>query len=95
MEFRKLGKTGLDVSVIGLGTEYLNGQPRETVASVVHEAIERGVNYIDLVFAFPEYLGNFGAALQGRRERVILTILVSLARWRHWARRKSFGCIEP
>jgi len=73
MEFRRLGKTGLDVSVIGLGTEYLNGQPRDTVASVVHEAIEGGVNYIDLVFAFPEYRDNFGAALQGRRERVILT----------------------
>ncbi|TEU19515.1 MAG: hypothetical protein E3J21_03495 [Anaerolineales bacterium] len=72
MEFRKLGRTGLDVSVIGLGTEYLNGQPRETVASVVHEAIEGGVNYIDLVFAFPEYRDNFGAALQGCRERVIL-----------------------
>ena len=72
MEYRKLGKTGLDVSVIGLGTEYLNGQPRETVASVVHEAIERGVNYIDLVFAFSEYRDNFGAALKGHRERVIL-----------------------
>ena len=72
MEFRKLGKTGLDVSVIGLGTEYLNGQSRETVTSVVHQAIERGVNYIDLIFAFPEYRDNFGAALKGRRERVIL-----------------------
>jgi predicted aldo/keto reductase-like oxidoreductase len=73
MEFRKLGGTGLDVSAIGLGTEYLNGQPRETVASVLHEAIERGVNYFDIVFAFPEYLDNLGAALQGHRERVILT----------------------
>jgi len=73
MEFRKLGRTGLDVSVIGLGTEYLNGQPRETVVSVVHEAVDRGVNYIDLLFPFPEYRDSFAAALQGRRERVILT----------------------
>jgi predicted aldo/keto reductase-like oxidoreductase len=72
MEYRRLGQTGLEVSAIGLGTEYLNGQPREVVISVVREAIERGVNYIDLVFAFPEYRDNLGAALQGYRERVIL-----------------------
>ena len=72
MEFRKLGKTGLAVSVIGLGTEHLHGRPRDTVVSVVHEAIERGVNYIDLLFPFPEYRDNLGAALRGCRERVIL-----------------------
>ena len=72
MNYKKLGRTGLDVSAIGLGTEYLNGQPRQTVVSVVHEAIEHGINYIDLLFAFPEYRDNFGAALQGRRERLIL-----------------------
>jgi aryl-alcohol dehydrogenase-like predicted oxidoreductase len=54
MEYRKLGRTGLDVSAIGLGTEYLNGQSRETVVSVVREAVDRGVNYFDLVFSFPE-----------------------------------------
>lgn len=73
MELCKLGRTGLDVGTIGLGTEYLNGQPRETVVSVVQEAIERGVNYLDIVFSFPEYLDNLAVALQGRRERVILT----------------------
>ena len=73
MKYRTLGKTGLDVGVIGLGTEYLNGQPRDTVVSVIHQAIEHGVNYIDLLFAFPEYRDNLSAALQGRRERVILT----------------------
>ena len=52
MEYRRLGQTGLEASAIGLGTEYLNGQPREVVISVVREAIERGVNYIDLLFAF-------------------------------------------
>jgi predicted aldo/keto reductase-like oxidoreductase len=72
VEFRKLGKTGLDVSVIGLGTEYLNEQPRERVVSVVHEAIERGVNYFDLIFGFAEYRDNLGAALKGHRERVVL-----------------------
>jgi predicted aldo/keto reductase-like oxidoreductase len=73
MQFRKLGRTGLDVGAIGLGTEYLKGQPRETVVSVVGEAIARGVNYFDLVFTFPAYLDNLSAALQGHRDRVFLT----------------------
>jgi aryl-alcohol dehydrogenase-like predicted oxidoreductase len=73
MEFRKLGRTGLDVSAIGLGTEHLNRQPRETVVSVIREAIEHGVNYFDLVFSFPEYLDNLRAAFQGHREHALLT----------------------
>jgi predicted aldo/keto reductase-like oxidoreductase len=73
MEFRKLGRTNLDVSVIGLGTEHLNKQSRETVVTVIQEAIERGVNYFDLLFAFHEYLDNMNAAFTGRRDRVVLT----------------------
>ena len=72
MNYRKLGETGLDVSVIGLGTEYLNRKSRKTVVSVVHEAIERGVNYFDLIFAFPEYRDNFGAAFKRCRDRIII-----------------------
>lgn len=73
MEYRDLGKTGLRVGAIGLGTEYLNRQPRETVGSVVHKAVEHGVNYIDLPFNFPAFLDNIGAALKGMREKVIIT----------------------
>jgi predicted aldo/keto reductase-like oxidoreductase len=73
MEYRQLGRTGLEVSAIGLGTEYLPGQPREAVVSIVREAIEQGMNYFDLIFSFSDYLDNLGAALPGHRERVILT----------------------
>jgi len=73
IEYRKLGRTGLKVSVIGLGTEYLNKQSRKVVTSVVQQAIEHGVNYFDIVFSFPRYLDNLGAALKGRRKRLVLT----------------------
>lgn len=72
MEYRRLGKTDLDVSVIGFGTEYLNRRPRKTVISIVHEAIERGVNYYDIIFAFPEYRDNFGASFKGYRSEIII-----------------------
>ena len=64
MEHRKLGRTGLEVSEIGLGTEFLNGQPRDTVVAVIAEALRRGVTYLDLLFCFQDYLDNLGAALQ-------------------------------
>src|SRR5512136_321199 len=73
IEYRKLGRTGLEVSEIGLGTEYLNQQPRRIVTSVVRQAMEQGVNYFDIVFSFPRYLDNLGAALKGYRKRVCLT----------------------
>jgi predicted aldo/keto reductase-like oxidoreductase len=73
VKYTKLGRTGLDVSAIGIGTEHLRGQPRETVVSTLRQAIERGVNYFDLIFCFPDYLSNMQAAFQGHRERVLLT----------------------
>ncbi len=72
MQYRKLGRTGLEVSVVSLGMEHLHAQPREIVGTVVGEALARGVNYLDLVYNFPETLDTLGAALQGRRDQVIL-----------------------
>jgi predicted aldo/keto reductase-like oxidoreductase len=72
MEHRKLGRTDLDVSVIGLGMEYLNGQPRETVVTTIRDAIAGGMNYFDVVFSFPEYLDHLAGAFQGHRDRILL-----------------------
>ena len=73
MQYRKLGRTGLDVSLIGIGTEHLYRQSREAVVSVIHGAIEGGVNYFDLPFSLPDYLDNLCAAFKGYRDRVLLT----------------------
>lgn len=73
MQTRTLGRTGLTVGVIGLGTEYLVDVPRDTVVSVVSQAVARGVNYFDVLFAHPHYLDNFGAAFKGLREKVLIT----------------------
>jgi predicted aldo/keto reductase-like oxidoreductase len=73
VKYTKLGRTGLDVSAIGIGTEHLREQPRETVVSTLQQAVECGVNYFDLIFSFPDYVSDMQAAFQGRRERVRLT----------------------
>ena len=64
MEYTKLGRTGLDVSVVGIGTEHMRGQPRKTVVSTLRRAVDQGVNYFDVIFAMPEYLGPMAEGLE-------------------------------
>jgi hypothetical protein len=72
MEYRKLGKTGLKVSEVSLGTEYLINLPRRHVVKVIGRAIDEGVNYFDLFFAQPAFRDNMGAAFAGKRGKAIL-----------------------
>lgn len=72
MNYRNLGYTSFTVGEIGLGTEYLNGQPQDIVCSVVHEAVDHGLNYLDVLYSFPEYRENMSAAIQGLRDKIII-----------------------
>ena len=73
MRFRKLGKTGLAVSEIGLGTEFLRRQSKNTVVSAIQEAIKNGINYFDIVFNISEYIDNISAAIKDYMDQIILT----------------------
>ncbi|MFW9994139.1 MAG: aldo/keto reductase [Candidatus Odinarchaeota archaeon] len=74
MKYRNLGKSSLKISEIGLGTEYLARQPADTVIQTVHSAIEAGINYFDVLFAFPRYLEALGRAIESRRDKVNLAV---------------------
>ncbi len=76
MEYRNLGKSGLLVSIVGVGCN--NFGPRadqEAATAVVHQAIELGINLFDTADTYgprgvsEEYLGK---ALAGKRDRVII-----------------------
>lgn len=72
MIYRKLGKTGLEVSAIGLGCEYVWFAPEERVTELVQEALKNGINYIDLFVGTPSTREYFGNALKGKRDQVYL-----------------------
>lgn len=72
MIYRKLGRTNLDVSVIGLGGEWLNGLDQKEVKDVLDTAIKNGINLVDVFMPQEEVRTNIGHALKGRREQMII-----------------------
>ena len=72
MQYRTLGRTGAQVSVIGLGAEHLVDKPQQVVNEVVAEALDHGVNYMDLFMAQAEVRSAIGKALGGRRDRMMI-----------------------
>lgn len=71
---RRLGRTGRDVTLFGLGGEgVLRTFGREPeAAAVIHRALDRGVTYCDTSPAYAGSLEYYGAALRERRAQVFL-----------------------
>jgi aryl-alcohol dehydrogenase-like predicted oxidoreductase len=78
MRYRLLGRSGVRVSTICLGTVYFGSHvPRDEAIRVVHAALDRGVNFIDTaeIYMRPHYGAaeeTLGEALLGRRHEVVL-----------------------
>ncbi len=71
---RPLGRTGQEVTIFGLGGEGVlrtQGRMREAV-SVIHRALDRGVNYFDSAPAYAGCLDYLGEGLDGRRDQVFI-----------------------
>ena len=68
MIYNALGKTGLNVSAIGIGTEHLDGRPYEVAEEVIHAAAAAGINVMDLFMPGEEVRRNIGRALKGIRQ---------------------------
>lgn len=81
MQYRRLGRSGLTVSVVGLGCNNL-GRPgtatesQEGTDAVVHAALEAGVTLFDVADTYGATAGlseeRLGAALGARRSEVVL-----------------------
>jgi aryl-alcohol dehydrogenase-like predicted oxidoreductase len=72
MQYRKLGRTSLEVSGISLGTEFLIYEAPENAIAVLREAVARGVNYFDTFWPQPGFRDMLGTAFKGVRDTVHL-----------------------
>ena len=72
MEYRTLGKTGLNVSRLGLGGIPIQRIDGEGTKTLVHEMMAQGVNYIDTARGYTVSEEYLGYALEGIRDKFIL-----------------------
>ena len=72
MKYRTLGKTGLSVSEIGLGAEWLERHNAQEVKEIIDRCEEAGINILDCWMSEPNVRSNIGKAIAGKRDRWII-----------------------
>ncbi len=75
MQYRRLGRAGLKVSAIGVGTNQFGGKVNaKGVANILDAAREAGVNFIDTadVYQGGKSEETIGAAVKGYRDRILI-----------------------
>ena len=79
MQKRKLGKSGLEVSAVGLGCmgmSFSYGPPKDTkeMTSLLHAAVERGITFFDTAEIYGPFLNEelVGEALAPFRGKVVI-----------------------
>jgi len=77
MQYRPLGRTGVQVSNLCLGTMMFGawGEPEhDTSSRIIHAALDAGINFVDTadVYSAGESEEIVGKALKGRRDDVVL-----------------------
>ncbi len=75
MQYRTLGRTGIQVSPYALGALMFAtsmGNAPEESARLIHQALDAGLNFIDTADAYGDSEEVVGKALEGRRDDVVL-----------------------
>ncbi|HXJ44284.1 MAG TPA: aldo/keto reductase [Bryobacteraceae bacterium] len=72
---RPLGRTGLDVSILGIGGYHLGSADSDAEATqIVNQALDAGVNFFDNAWEYHQGLSEerLGRALKGKRDRAVV-----------------------
>lgn len=72
MRYRVLGKTGLEVSEIGFGAEWIGKMDDAGVRAMAKAAVEAGVNIVDCWMSDPAVRSSLGQAIEPERDRWII-----------------------
>lgn len=78
MEYRRLGKAGVKVSRICLGTAFRGGQDEKVCTQVIERAVDLGCNFIDCANNYGRGRSEMilGKAIKGKRDDLVLTTKV-------------------
>src|ERR687885_431218 len=81
MEYRTLGRTGVEVSPLCLGTMMFGAwgnRDHDDSIRIIHRALDAGINVVDTadVYSAGESEEIVGRALEGRRDEVVLATKV-------------------
>lgn len=77
MQKRKLGRTGLDVSVVGFGGTWISELTMPEAVKVIRRAFELGINYFDTAKLDGDSEQKIGTALKDVREKCVLATKVA------------------
>ena len=86
MKTRRLGRTGLEVSALGLGcmgmSEFYGPADDMQSIAVIHRALDLGVNFLDTADMYGPFVNEelVGRAIAGRRDEVVLATKFGNAR---------------
>src|SRR6476620_12723705 len=72
---RPLGRTGLQVSALGIGGYHLGSAKSDDEATqIINEALDAGVNFFDNAWEYHQGLSEerLGRALKGKRDRAVV-----------------------
>lgn len=69
MNYRQLGDTGIYLSEIGLGGEWLERHTTEECKGIIDACAEKGINVLDCWMSNPAVRSNIGNAIRGQREK--------------------------
>jgi len=69
---RRLGKTGVELSIIALGGIVVTDTEQSWANNIVAEAFDRGINYFDVAPTYGNAQDRLGPALEPYRKRVFL-----------------------